>query len=333
MLPIPMFPLALTAQQPPPSSQRRPPQAPETIQAAALNATAKKDPSPPKAVTRPEPDARTRAAQSLVDAELAFAKMAEEQGSQAAFLKVLDDLGVLFRPGPVNGKAWLRQRKPDASKLTWFPSFVEVSEAGDLGYTTGPYQWRANAESKQAAHGHFVSIWGRRAGTWKLLLDMGSAHAAQGEEDPLFEPENTKGPGKVQPLPMFTPEALQNLEEEFSNVASVRGILIAYNSFLAPGARIYREGAQPTTQLDDIRRTLEQVRGNVKWTCLGSAVARSLDLGYAYGLREYDAAATARTGPGNPHGPVARNSFFLHVWKRQASGRWKVVLDIENLVQ
>ncbi len=262
-----------------------------------------------------------------MNAELAFAKMADEQGTQAAFLSVLDDMGVLFRPGPVNGKAWLRQQKPDASKLTWFPTFVEVSEEGDLGYSTGPYQWRAHAESKQAAHGHFVSVWGHRAGRWQLLLDMGSPHAAPGEEDPIFEPENAKGAMKAEPLPLFSPEALQNLEKDFSNAASARGILSAYDSFLAPGARIYREGAPPTIQLDDIRQALEQVRGHVKWTCLGSAVARSRDLGYAYGLREYTAAGT---GPVSQHGSVARNSFFLHVWKRQASGRWKVILDIES---
>ncbi|MBL0313083.1 MAG: nuclear transport factor 2 family protein [Holophagaceae bacterium] len=287
-------------------------------------------PSQETPAVKPAPSFKTRSAQSLVKAELAFAKKAEELGTTAAFLDVLDDLGVLFRPGPVNGKAWLRVQKPSSSKLAWFPSFVEVSEAGDLGYSTGPYQWRAEAESKQVVHGHFVSVWGHRGGAWKLLLDMGSSHAAPGEADPVFEPENTKGTAKADGQPPFSAEELQNLEKTFSNLASVKGILSAYNTYLAADARFYRADSQPTTQLDVIRKALEKVDGIVKWTCLGSAVARSNDLGYAYGIREYVPNPAAVPKPETMRKQAARNYIFLHIWKRQPTGRWKVVLDIED---
>lgn len=305
--------MALLAQSPSHSSQRRAPRPPEEAPPAVASATRSATSTPP---AKPAPTAGARAAQSLVEAELAFARAAEQSGTGAAFLGVLDDTGVLFRPGPVNGKAWLRAQKPDPSKLRWFPSFVEVSEAGDLGYSTGPYEWRSGAAPEKAAHGHFVSIWGRRGGSWKLLLDTGSSHAAPEEEDPVFEPQNPKEPAKIEPAPPFSAGALQNLEAEFSRAASIRGTLPAYNIYLASDARFYRPGSPPTSQLDDIRKALEKSGGARTWTCLGSAVARSNDLGYAYGISEHS------------HGP--KGSIFLHVWKRQPSGRWKVVLDIET---
>jgi ketosteroid isomerase-like protein len=315
----PVAALVLLALAPSQNSQRRAPQLPVSIPQAT--------PSEGKA---PAPSAQTRAAKSLVEAELGFAKKAEIEGINPAFLSVLDDLGILFRPGPVNGRAWLHAQQPDTSKLTWFPAFVEVSEAGDLGYSTGPYQWRGEADSTKVSHGHFVSIWGRRGGSWKLLLDMGSSHAAPGEEDPVFEPENTKATTNVASLPQFSTEALQNLEMEFSNAASVHGILSAYNTYLATDARFYRADIYPTTQLDEIRKALEKVDGIVKWTCLGSAVARSNDLGYAYGIREYSPNPTVLPKPETMRKHAARNYMFLHVWKRQVTGRWKVILDLEN---
>ncbi len=253
---------------------------------------------------------------------------ARQEGNHAAFLSVLDDRGVLFRPGPVIGKAWLRKQQPDASKLTWFPSFVDVSEAGDLGYSTGPYEWRADAESKQVAHGHFVSIWGRRGGAWKLWVDMGSPHAAPAEEDPVFEPQNSKGAGMGQAAPPFSAEALQNLEKEFWNAVSARGTLPAYLAYLAADARFYRPGALPTTDLDAIRKALEKAKGATVWTCLGSAMAKSNDLGYVYGISER--AMDLPQEPGATPIPVRKHFIFLHVWKRQPDGRWKVALDIEN---
>lgn len=323
---LPFLALAALIQTPPHSSQRRAPKAPEPASPTPLSDTS----SVAKPLAKPRPNAQTRAAQALVEAELAFAKRAGQDGTTAAFLGVLDDMGVLFRPGPVNGKAWLARQKPDTSHLTWFPAFVEVSAAGDLGYSTGPYQWRAAADSKQASHGHFVSVWGRRGASWKLLLDLGSPHAAPGEEDPIFEPENGKDSLKADALPPFSAESLQNLETAFSNMASVRGILSAYNTYLAADACFYRTGSQPTTQVDDIRKALEKVNGIVKWTCLGSAVSKSHDLAYAYGIREYTPNPAAMTKPDTTRKQVPHTFNFLHVWKRQPSGRWKVILDIEN---
>ncbi len=329
---FPVFAAAILAQVPSPNSLRVMPQLPDPVLHLAQTASNPVPRVPPAPVSgQPAPSGQSGAARSLVEAELAFAKMADQEGTSAAFMSVLDDKGVLFHPGPVNGKAWLRRQKPDASELTWYPSFVEVSEAGDLGYSTGPYQWRAGSESKKVSHGHFVSVWGLRGGTWKLLLDMGSPHTAPSEPEPVFEPSEKKGETKTEARPTFSAEALQSLEKEFSQAASVQGLLSACSTYLASDARIYRLGSQPTARPDDIRKALEEMKGTLKWTCLGSAVARSNDLGYAYGVSEHSPdpkAPSARRGTSTES--AGQYSTFLHVWKCQPTGQWKVILDIEN---
>ena len=61
----------------------------------------------------------------------------------------------------------------------------------------------------------------------------------------------------------------------------------------------------------------------LRWKPLGADVSRSGDLGYTYGTY------VAR-GPGPQGQIVERHGKYVSVWKRQADGSWKVVVDIGN---
>src|SRR4030081_3779312 len=82
--------------------------------------------------------------QSMVETELAFAKMSAEQGTRPSFMAFIDDEGILFRPRAVKGKQWMTQNPvPPSDKrplLSWYPTVADVARAGDMGYTTGPWE-------------------------------------------------------------------------------------------------------------------------------------------------------------------------------------------------
>jgi ketosteroid isomerase-like protein len=64
-----------------------------------------------------------------------------------------------------------------STTLRWQPEVVEVSESGDLGYTTGPYVLTTVAEDgrPQVSHGTYVTIWRRsQGGAWQAVLDIGT---------------------------------------------------------------------------------------------------------------------------------------------------------------
>jgi ketosteroid isomerase-like protein len=118
-----------------------------------------------------------RPIERLIEAERAFSALSVAQGMRPAFLAYLADDGVIFRPGPINGAQSWHARKDVPGVLEWAPEFVELSGAGDLGFSTGPWVYRASAGAKEADQGHFISVWRRSAqGAWKVVLDCGTSH-------------------------------------------------------------------------------------------------------------------------------------------------------------
>lgn len=114
----------------------------------------------------------------LVAAERAFAADSVARGSREAFLAALADDGLVFAPGPVAGKTVWLARPVAGAKLEWAPEVAEVSSAGDLGYTSGPWRLTPAGADLPRAFGHYLSVWRKDAdGHWKLLVDHGVDHA------------------------------------------------------------------------------------------------------------------------------------------------------------
>jgi len=236
---------------------------------------------------------------SLVAAERGFSRMSVEQGMRAAFLEHLADDGIVFQPLPVNGKSVWGPRPPSPATLIWEPAFAEVSAAGDLGYTTGPWEYRPPADANRPTlHGHFHSVWRRQGnGPWKVAVDIGGAHE---EMDPgvgsgAFE----AGPAHVASSRGDRRRAagreIMAAEKRFSNDAERRGFGTAFETVAARDVRLGREGKLPALGIEAARSALLG-DGRARWTLAGSGAARSGDLGFAFGVRErLRASATADT--------------------------------------
>src|SRR5262245_20123452 len=115
------------------------------------------------------------ALESLVDSEKAFAATSVAKGTREAFLSYVAADPVIFRHRPVPGKKWIQDSNPSSDLLTWRPSFASVSSSGDMGYTTGPWEYKEKREDeKPTRFGHFVSVWKKQSdGNWKVAIDTG----------------------------------------------------------------------------------------------------------------------------------------------------------------
>ena len=125
----------------------------------------------------------------------AFSAMSVAKGMRPAFLEYLADDGVLFRPRPINGKQlWSGRANPEET-LVWEPSYAEVSGAGDLGLTFGPWEYRpAKGKRGEVGHGQFISVWTRGVDEpWRLLVDIGISHDAP-KSGGLAHVKLTEGP-------------------------------------------------------------------------------------------------------------------------------------------
>jgi ketosteroid isomerase-like protein len=117
--------------------------------------------------------------QAVVDAERAFSRASEEKGTRESFLAFIAEDGILFRPSAVYGKKWMLEHpvapSPKRSLLIWQPIFAEISAAGDMGFTTGPWEFKQDiSDQKPVGFGQFATVWKKQTdGTWKFVVDLG----------------------------------------------------------------------------------------------------------------------------------------------------------------
>lgn len=125
------------------------------------------------ASTRPAADP----VQVLLDADRAFARDALERGESAAFLAVLAEGAVLFRPAPLHAHTWLEEHPDGPEVLEWWPDTAEVAGSGDLGWTSGAWELREPDREEQRgaslARGRYLTVWRRHGEAWRLLADHG----------------------------------------------------------------------------------------------------------------------------------------------------------------
>jgi ketosteroid isomerase-like protein len=274
---------------------------------------------------------QTSSLQSMVDTERAFARMSEEQGIRPAFMAFIADDGILFRPTAVKGKQWMTEHPlPPSDKrplLSWQPTFADIALVGDMGYTTGPWEYKADVhDAKPVAFGNFLTVWKRQPDrSWKFVIDLGISNP---------QPEQAVTPWQLpsdyQQMSVGTTSdvkaeaaALLEREREFSRDSATRGAQKAFEAYAANEVRVFRND-----KLAFVGKALASSAlpaSSIVWTWepAFAEVSHSADLGYSYGTYQLTKAdATTKVETGN----------YYRIWKRQYSvlqgNTWKVVADL-----
>ena len=124
---------------------------------------------------------------AIVQAELAFARLAQEEGQWTAFRETATDDAIMFTPDLVNAQQWLKGKADPPQAVTWQPHHIYMSCDGSIAVSTGAWQ---NAKGDS---GRFTTIWqqqdfGQRRPNkkteWKWVFDDGDAL-----DSPLAEPD------------------------------------------------------------------------------------------------------------------------------------------------
>src|SRR5205085_3436266 len=234
-----------------------------------------------------------------------------------------------FRRTPVNAiEAWTQTTPAPTGLLTWWPIYADVSRAGDLGYTTGPYEFREKPTDKEAAGtGHFFTIWLRQPdGTWKFVLDFGIRHAAPTSAETVlrYPPSLQKNSGGGKADVVAARNSLLDAERSLSDESSSKGSASALLAHADEAVRLYRQNNFPVVGREAARKAFEGKAEVVTWKPAKAEVSRSGDLGYAYGTYELKTKASDEK--------PAEQGNYVRMWKRQG-GAWRVVLDVTNPVR
>ena len=255
--------------------------------------------------------------QAMVDAENAFAKYSREINTRDAFLKYLTDSTVLFdKNGPMRGKKSWAERSVNSSLLFWRPVFVGISKSGDLGFSTGPWEWSTTKEStKPEAHGYYATMWQKFPEGRKMALDLGVLMPGPEANTAPLHSSNPKGVSRKSAAKATMKDAFLDVDKSYNNKLNESGIALVKEDFSKDGL-ILRTGSFPRYYpFSDLSSSGHKF----KFSPLGGAVASSNDLGYTFGRVRLEPIDDGLAKPADAN--------FFRVWKVE-DGTWKIVLDV-----
>ncbi len=257
------------------------------------------------------------ALQALVDSERTFAQTSVEHGLRNSFLQFFADDSVVFTPAPTNGKKFYANYDDKGRQLNWRPIFATIAKAGDLGFTTGPWEMKKSAlDEKPFAFGDFVSIWKKQPdNSWKVVVDLGVDHAAPSEQAGEMELFSSKLPGEIDVD--LVERDLKKSEEKLTD-ALAKDAGAGLLAFAARNIRIYRENTFPTVGRTAAARMLASEHGNMTRNTSGSGFSTSGDLAYRYGSYANEGAN------GNEKG------YFLSIWILDSKRGWQIIADVQK---
>ncbi len=262
---------------------------------------------------------------AVVQAERDFAARAQVVNARQAFAENFAPDSIVYGPFPApafpalgeSGDGW-------PVNIQWRPAAAAISGAGDMGYTTGPAEFRKTPSDPPHRHGHYTSVWERQPdGRYEVAIDVGIDH-----------------PEPVSPIPDWTPPAasphaapvldasarddarreLLALDTEVGE-ASATDTAGAISGVLAEDGRYHESGALPS-----LGRTAAVVRLRAsgmtqRWAPAGGKVAQSADFGFTYGKGSF-----TRTGT-----PAQGELAYLNIWQKR-DGAWKLLVRVVNPV-
>lgn len=120
--------------------------------------------------------------------------------------------------------------------------------------------------------------------------------------------------------------ALRQADVEFSKAVAARDDA-RFLDFLAEDVSFLPDKAPPANGRQAVRdlwaRLFDPAGPTLTWTPVSAAVSRSGEMGYTVG--------TWVSRSTDPQGkPLESHGKYVTIWRKQADGSWKVVLDIGN---
>ena len=255
----------------------------------------------------------------MVSTEFAFAKYAEEYGTRDAFLKFIADDGILFRPDAVTGKYFLVNSKSSSTKsiLSWYPTYAEISNAGDLGFTTGPWEYRKAKDSAAIAFGNFMTVWElQKDGNWKFAIDYGNSNAKPTIKLIPLEFTNDKKAvtNDMKNYASSNADELIELDRKFSDQIKKDGLINTYQQYIAKTGRLLRDDEYPIIGTEQISKYLSKLKATFSYGPTAGKISSSGDLGFTYGILFVK------------ESEESQNFNYVRFWKKE-NGSWKIYVD------
>jgi ketosteroid isomerase-like protein len=251
---------------------------------------------------------------SLVKAEQEFAAKAAKDGIKSAFHAYSANGALVFRPNPVDAKAFYATQ-PDDKNLSWTPDYAKVSRSGDWGFTSGGY----TIDGEKKSYGDYLSVWKAINGKWELVLDLGAEHhkPLQPVTTHFVEPKDYFKPKFGGPKQIAAGKDIILTTEKTLNATLRSYGIAAYGGFLNPDARVIFPGYEPVIGKDKIIAFYNSMVSKMNIRTIDADKALGGDLAYTYGVATID------------YKTDLRESFnYVFIYERQPDFNWNLIQQV-----
>jgi ketosteroid isomerase-like protein len=243
---------------------------------------------------------------SLIDAEKSFASYAIEHNTRDAFLQFMDSANALvFDNGNAIGAytTW-HKAAANTNKLIWQPAFAGIAQSGDLGFTTGPWEFRHSLADSSLAAGNFTTIWHLNdKGEWKFLVDIGTEAGTVAWPVDSVKKWVGNATDNNDPRDALTIDRIFMQQYAALQNDAFKAVITNNTWFNIPGQK-------PITG-NDIVAMLTQIPNNLSFAPIGGGVSGAGDLAYVYGTVRHE----------------AKIANYLRVWHK-SQGKYTLLLQV-----
>ncbi len=123
---------------------------------------------------------------------------------------------------------------------------------------------------------------------------------------------------------MEDPKVLADTDRFYSAMSAEKGMNAAFIAMFDSAGVLLRANHYPIEGIDAIKALLEKrsdTAFTLTWEPSSSVIATSGDFGYTYGTFKVT---------DKPSDSISETGTYATIWKKQADGKWKAVLDTGN---
>lgn len=263
----------------------------------------------------------------LFDIEMEFSKMSTTKGFIASNFIYAADSATVFRPIEKNALKWASEQPEESFGIRWYPSFIDMSLAGDLGYAVGPFENHyATGDTSRFILGQFATVWKRQNdGTLKFIMDFGTNRLPVNfklVKEPVFQ--KTSDPAILKSFKKTASKKeineFKKAEQAFSMMCEEKGDFKAFENYADKEIRFFYQRTFYVKGIDSTLAMLTAQKGIHKWKIKQINISSSGDLVHISGTHEY------------VENNIKKQGYFMRIWKKQSDKKWKIVLQVRSLI-
>jgi hypothetical protein len=255
----------------------------------------------------------------MVASERAFSAATVQLGVEEGFLTFFSNDAISFEAELKSAREKLLKQKPSEHPITtallWTPESGDIAKSMDFGYLYGPWQYATVSTGFISARGKYISIWKKDSlGLWQVAFDCGIETRDKDVELPrvtfVSHSDSAEFASRKVVNGADAKISLMKAEMLFSKLNGDHGTA-ADDTILSNKLVLFRDGIIPLTEKDETTAWYANIKSS-SFRIAGIEIASSNDMAYIYGTC----------------GRNMETFYYLHIWKTNASGEWKLVVDV-----